>query len=147
MCFLWLSVTSLFLYRNQLWIYLNNSFCLKVKNIKSKFICHQEKICYWMRESYCSYNLIFWLLLEASNYFHFLSLVTRQRVAFSPTIQRAMSRKLNGTRGTECFNSRLPLPCVKKREAHYLSSHFVFTEFTIGCIKYRYVNNYVSCLL
>ena len=43
-------------------------------------------------------------------YFHFFAFVSRQSAALSSAPQHAMTPEIGGKCGTECLNTRLPLP-------------------------------------
>ena len=45
-------------------------------------------------------------------YFHFFALVSRQSTALSSAIQHAIPPALGGRWGTECLNTRFPLPTL-----------------------------------
>ena len=52
-------------------------------------------------------------------YFHFFALVSRQIAALSTATQHAMPPELGGKWGTECLNTRFPLPtllCAEYRQ-------------------------------
>ena len=70
-------------------------------------------------------------------YLYFFALVPRQRATLSSVIQHAIPPKFGGKWGTECFNTRFPMPtllCAGQREADL----FDFLKFGLWRYSFYY---------
>ena len=69
-------------------------------------------------------------------YFHFFALVSRQSAALCSATQHAMLPESGRKWGTECLNTRFPLPI-------YLLFHFNNKVVIVRCLHVRYKRKYM----
>ena len=77
-------------------------------------------------------------------YFHFFALVSRQSAALSSATQHTMPPELGGKWGTECLNTRFPLPTESGIQFLQFFLYFLGNNIRNGVVHCQTLNRYSS---